>query len=112
MPYEGPVAFMAVNSAAFNVVMNISEFRILTKYGRNVLSYALQVFILTTVSFDSGRMRSLHEPILLLLPEFWRLCFYLPGLVRCCQNRAESDYRLISLSSEKRCPEGNQGCRL
>lgn len=60
MPYEGLVAFMAVNSAAFNVVMKISEFRILTKYSRNVLSYALQVFILDNCFLDSGRMRSLH----------------------------------------------------
>ena len=96
MPYEGLVAFMAVNSAAFNVVTNIPEFRILTKYGRNVLRMLSKVHLHNCFSI-ADVCEVFTSPSCSCCVSFGGYVF-LPGLVRCCQSCAESDYRLIPIS--------------
>ncbi|KAL8788057.1 MAG: hypothetical protein Q9195_007471 [Heterodermia aff. obscurata] len=95
MPYEGLVAFMAVNSAAFNLVTAIAEFRILNKYGGNVLRMLSKVHLHNCFS-TADVYEVFTSPSCSYCPSFGAYVF-LPGLVRCCQNCAERDYRLIPI---------------
>ena len=96
MPFETLLAFMAVNSAAFNMVMTIPEFRILNSYGRDVILMLSRVHLESCFSI-ADVYEVFTSPSCSYCVSFGAYVF-LPGLVRCCQNCAESDYRLIPIS--------------
>ncbi|CAF9935600.1 MAG: hypothetical protein HETSPECPRED_009841 [Heterodermia speciosa] len=96
MPYKDLVAFMAVNSAAFNVVVAMTEFCILNKYGGNVLRMLSKVHLQSCFSI-ADVYETFTSPSCSYCVSFGAYVF-LPGLVRCCQNCAERDYRLIPIS--------------
>ena len=96
MPYPALRAFMAVNSAAFNIVMAMPEFRILSKHGRNVVRMLERVRLHN--SFSTANVYEVFtSPSCTYCGSFGAYVF-LPGLLRCCQNCAENDYRLLPIS--------------
>ena len=96
VPYKDLVVFMAVNSAAFNFVMSIPEFRILNNYGRNFLHLLSKVHLGGCFSI-ADVFEVFTTPSCSYCASFGGYVF-LPGLVRCCQICAESDYRTIPIS--------------
>ena len=96
IPYDALLAFMAVNSTALSIVMAIREFRILNKYGRNVLRMLSKVHLQNCFSIVDV-CEVFTSPSCSYCTSFGAYVF-LPGLVRCCQSCAESDWRLIPVS--------------